>query len=91
MTQNELNRAVSRATGETVAEIVHRGLQPLELEPSDPARQTAASAAWSPAACNTSSRSASSARPIRAADAVPSACVPCISPPFSNSLARRNR
>ena len=29
MTQRELNRAVAKATGETVAEIAHRGFVPL--------------------------------------------------------------
>ena len=33
MTQNDLNRAVARATGETVNEISHLGFQPLDLEP----------------------------------------------------------
>ena len=36
MTQNELNRAVARATGEDVSEIARRGFQPLELEPAEP-------------------------------------------------------
>mgnify|MGYP006969462699 CR=1 FL=1 len=36
LSQNDLNRAVARATGETVSEIARRGFQPLELEPSEP-------------------------------------------------------
>ena len=32
MTQNDLNRAVARATGETVTEIARRGFQPLMPE-----------------------------------------------------------
>ncbi len=36
MTQNDLNRAVARATGETVTAIRHLGFQPLEPEPSGP-------------------------------------------------------
>ena len=35
MTQNDLNRAIARATGETVTEISHLGFQPLNLEPVD--------------------------------------------------------
>jgi hypothetical protein len=40
MLQSELNRAVSRATGETVGEIAHRGFVPLtevpfERDPED--------------------------------------------------------
>ena len=35
MTQNDLNRAIARATGETVNEISHLGFQPLNLEPVD--------------------------------------------------------
>lgn len=33
MTQNELNRAVARATGETVSEISYRGFVPLTEMP----------------------------------------------------------
>lgn len=33
MTQNDLNRAVARATGETVTEIAERGFQPLTAVP----------------------------------------------------------
>ena len=36
MTDNELNRAVARATGETVSEIRSRGFSPLEPLPSEP-------------------------------------------------------
>ncbi len=36
MTQNDFNRAVARATGETVSEISRRGFQPLDLEPTEP-------------------------------------------------------
>ena len=36
MTQNDLNRAVARATGETITEISHLGFQPLDLEPVHP-------------------------------------------------------
>ena len=36
MTQNDLNRAVAWATGETVTEIRRLGFQPLDLEPADP-------------------------------------------------------
>ena len=36
MTQSALNRAVSRATGETVDEIVRRGFGPLEPLPGEP-------------------------------------------------------
>ena len=36
MTQNDLNRAVARATGETVTEIRRLGFQPLDIEPADP-------------------------------------------------------
>ena len=32
MTQNDLNRAIARATGETVTEIGRRGFQPLTWE-----------------------------------------------------------
>ena len=35
MTQNDLNRAVARATGETVAEIARRGFQPLMPESAE--------------------------------------------------------
>ena len=37
MTQRDLNRAVSRATGETVTEISHRGFTRLEPLPAEPA------------------------------------------------------
>lgn len=37
MTQRDLNRAVSRATGETVTEISNRGFSRLEPLPSEPA------------------------------------------------------
>ena len=40
MTQRELNRAVARATGETVAEIAHRGFVPLTEIPPEPTGQT---------------------------------------------------
>jgi hypothetical protein len=35
MTQNELNRAVARVTGETVSEISSRGFSPLPVDPYD--------------------------------------------------------
>jgi hypothetical protein len=35
MTSHELNRAVARATGESVDTIIHRGFSPLVLEPED--------------------------------------------------------
>ena len=35
MTQNELNRAVARVTGETVSEISSRGFSPLPADPYD--------------------------------------------------------
>jgi hypothetical protein len=35
MTQNELNRAVACATGETVSEISSRGFSPLPVDPYD--------------------------------------------------------
>ena len=35
MTQNELNRAVASATGETVSEISSRGFSPLPVDPYD--------------------------------------------------------
>ena len=35
MTQRELNRAVARATGETVNEISHRGFVPLTVFPQE--------------------------------------------------------
>ena len=35
MTQNELNRAVASATGETVSEISSRGFSPLPDDPYD--------------------------------------------------------
>lgn len=35
MTQNDLNRAVARVTGETVTEISRRGFQPVDIEPTD--------------------------------------------------------
>ena len=35
MTQRELNRAVARATGETVNEISHRGFIPLTTVPQE--------------------------------------------------------
>ena len=35
MTQNELNRAVAHATGETVSEISSRGFSPLPVDPYD--------------------------------------------------------
>ena len=36
MTQAELDRAVARATGETVAEVGRRGFQPLSFDPVEP-------------------------------------------------------
>ena len=36
MTDNDLNRAVARATGETVSEIRSRGFSPLAPLPSEP-------------------------------------------------------
>ena len=35
MSQNDLNRAVARATGETVTEISRRGFQPVDTEALD--------------------------------------------------------
>jgi hypothetical protein len=35
MTSHELNRAVARATGESVDTIAHRGFSPLVLEPAE--------------------------------------------------------
>ena len=36
MTQHDLNRAVARATGETIQEISRRGFVPLTARPSEP-------------------------------------------------------